>query len=50
MVGAGPRRRGGYLQDEVSVEAMLIRSSRGMVGTTPPASRRDSAGWVGACG
>jgi hypothetical protein len=26
--------------------ATLIRSSSGMVGTTPPASRRDSAGWV----
>ncbi len=25
---------------------MLIRSSNGVVGTTPPASRRDSAGWV----
>jgi len=26
--------------------AMLIHSSSGMVGTTPPASSRESAGWV----
>lgn len=48
-VGPGSRRSGGVrgdLDDEVRSRAAEMRSRNGMVGITPPASSRDSAGWV----